>query len=223
MPFLKGTVTLLSLCLLSIVGCTTTLPDVSILEQNLISSGIPTVVGPRGQLSQREAKQTIARVRKKAGSAELLEEHISLMQSLSGHPLTSGNKAELLVDGPDTNEAMFKAISQAKDHINLETFIFADDEVGRQFADLLLQKQAEGIQANLIYDSIGSMSTPSSFFQRLKDGGVNVLEFNPVNPLKAKKKLFAMQRDHRKTMIVDGKIAFTGGVNISSVYSKSPS
>ena len=223
MPFLKGTVTLLSLCLLSMVGCTTTLPDVSILEQSLISSGIPTVVGPRGQLSQREAKQTIAKVREKAGSAALLEEHISLMQSLSGHPLTSGNKAELLVDGPATNEAIFKAISQAKDHVNLETFIFADDEVGRQVANLLLQKQTEGIQVNLIYDSIGSMSTPAAFFQRLKDGGVSVLEFNPVNPLKAKKKVLITQRDHRKTMIVDGRIAFTGGVNISSVYSKSPS
>ena len=223
MPFLKGTVALLSLCLLSIVGCATTLPNVSTLEQTHLSSGIPTIVGPSGQLSQREAKRTIARLHRQAGSPELLEEHISLMQSLSGQPLTSGNRAVLLVDGPATNEAMFKAISQAKDHINLETFIFADDEVGRQFADLLLQKQAEGIQVNLIYDSVGSMGTPSSFFQRLKDGGVNVLEFNPVNPLKAGKKSLITQRDHRKTMIIDGRIAFTGGVNISSVYSKNPS
>ena len=118
---------------------------------------------------------------------------------------------------------MFKAISQANDHINLETYIFADDEVGRQVADLLLQKQAEGIQVNLIYDSIGSMGTPFAFFQRLRDGGVNVLEFNPVNPLKAKKKMFVTQRDHRKTMVVDGKVAFTGGMNISSAYSKNPS
>jgi cardiolipin synthase len=223
MPFLKSTVALLSVCLLSVVGCTTTLPDVSILEQNLISSGIPTIIGPSGQVSQREAERTITRLLRQTGSTELLEEHISLMQSLSGHPLTSGNRAVLLVDGPATNEAMLKAISQAKDHINLETFIFADDEVGRQFADLLLQKQTEGIQVNLIYDSIGSMSTPASFFQRLKDGGVNVLEFNPVNPLKAQKKVLVTQRDHRKTMIVDGRISFTGGVNISSVYSKSPS
>jgi cardiolipin synthase len=223
MPFLKGTVALLSLCLLSIAGCTTTLPNVSTLEQTHLSSGIPTIVGPSGQLSQRDAKRTIARLHRQAGSPELLEEHISLMQSLSGQPLTSGNRAVLLVDGPATNEAMFKAISQAKDHINLETFIFANDEVGRQFADLLLQKQAEGIQVNLIYDSVGSMGTPSSFFQRLKDGGVNVLEFNLVNPLKAGKKSLITQRDHRKTMIIDGRIAFTGGVNISSVYSKSPS
>jgi len=122
-------------------------------------------------LSKREAKRAITRLQRQAGSAELLEEHIKLIQSLSGQPLTSGNRAELLVDGPATNEAMFKAISQAKDHINLETYIFADDEVGRQVADLLLQKQAERIQVNLIYDSIGSMSTPSAFFQRLRDGG----------------------------------------------------
>ena len=185
---MKTIAVLLFVCLVSIVGCTTTLPSVSTLEQSHISSGIPTIVGPQGQLTEREAKRAINRLQRQAGSAELLEEHISLMQSLSGHPLTSGNRAVLLVDGPATNEAMFKAISQAKDHINLETFIFADDEVGRQFADLLLHKQAEGIQVNLVYDSIGSMSTPAAFFQRLKDGGVNVLEFNPVNPLKAKKR-----------------------------------
>lgn len=145
------------------------------------------------------------------------------MQSLSGHPLTSGNRAELLIDGPAANEAMFKAISHAKDHINLETFTFSDDQIGRQFADLLLQKQAQGVQVNLIYDSFGSIGTPPEFFQRLKNGGVKVLEFNPVNPLKTKKEMRVTQRDHRKAMIVDGKIAFTGGVNISSVYSKNPS
>jgi cardiolipin synthase len=223
MPFLKSTMALLFVCLLSIIGCTTTLPNVSTLEQSLISSGIPAIVSPRGQLSQQEAEQTITGLRRQAGSAELLEDHISLMQSLTGNPLTSGNRAVLLVDGPATNEAMLQAISHAKDHINLETFTFSDDEVGRQVADLLVQKQVEGIQVNLIYDSFGSMDTPSAFFQRLKDSGVNVLEFNPINPLKAREKLFVTQRDHRKAMIVDGRIAFTGGVNISSVYSKSPS
>ncbi len=62
--------------------------------------------------------------------------------------------------------------------------MFEDDEVGRRFADLLLQKQAEGVQVNLIYDSVGCMTTPSAFFQRLRDGGIQVREFNPINPSK---------------------------------------
>jgi len=71
-----------------------------------------------------------------------------------------------------------------EDHINLETYIFEDDEVGRRFADLLLEKQGEGVQVNLIYDSVGCLNTPAAFFERLRDGGVQTLEFNPVNPLK---------------------------------------
>jgi cardiolipin synthase len=141
------------------------------------------------------------------------------MESLSGHPLTTGNRVSLLVDGPQTYGAMLEAIAAAKDHINFETFTFSDDEVGRKFTDAFIRKQKEGVQVNLIYDAVGSSSTPDSFFRHLKENGVNVLEFNPVNPAKMRWKLRITQRDHRKVMVVDGKIGFTGGVNISSVYS----
>ncbi len=115
-----------------------------------------------------------------------------------------------------------KHIQNAKDHINLESYIIEDDETGRKFADLLLQKQAEGVQVNLIYDSVGSMNTPASFFQRLRDGGIQVVGFNPINPLKAREKWGLTHRDHRKILIVDGKVAIIGGINISKVYSSSP-
>ena len=122
-----------------------------------------------------------------------------------------------------TYAAMFKAVENARDHINLETYIMEDieDETGRKFADLLLQKQADGVQVNLIYDSVGSYTTPAAFFQRLRDGGIQVVEFNPINPLKARGKWRLAKSDHRKILIVDGKIAITGGVNISQVYSSS--
>jgi cardiolipin synthase len=117
---------------------------------------------------------------------------------------------------------MFKAIQNAKDHINLESYIIEDDETGRKFADLLLQKQAEGIHVSLIYDSVGSINTPVSFFQRLRDGGIQVVGFNPINPLKGREHWGLTHRDHRKILIVDGKIAIIGGINISNVYSSSP-
>jgi cardiolipin synthase len=129
----------------------------------------------------------------------------------------------LLQDGPATYQAMLAAIGKARDHINLETYIVEDDEVGRQFADLLLQKQAQGVQVNLIYDSVGSIRTPKSFFDRLTEGGVKVLEFNPVNPLTAKKGWQINNRDHRKVLVIDGQTAFVGGINISSVYSSGSS
>ena len=124
--------------------------------------------------------------------------------------LSQGIKPTLLIDGPATYEAMLKAIQNAADHINFETFIFEDDDIGRRFADLLMEKQQQGVQVNLIYDSIGSKNTPQAFFSRLRDSGIKVLEFNPVNPLKAQRIDFITHRDHRKILVVDGRIAFTG-------------
>jgi cardiolipin synthase len=117
---------------------------------------------------------------------------------------------------------MFKIIQNAKDHINLESYIIEDDETGRKFADLLLRKQAEGVQVNLVYDSLGSMKTPDTFFKRMRDNGIQVVEFNPLNPLKAGENWGLTHRDHRKILIVDGKFAIIGGINISKVYSSSP-
>jgi cardiolipin synthase len=119
---------------------------------------------------------------------------------------------------------MFAAMRAAKDHIHLETYIFADDDIGRQFADLLLEKQAAGVQVNLIYDSVGCLNTPREFFARLSKGGVQVLEFNPVNPLAGNKRAWLLNnRDHRKLLVVDGRTAFIGGINISTAYSSGSS
>ena len=118
-----------------------------------------------------------------------------------------------------TYQAMFKAIAAARDHINLETYILDDDEVGQRFAQALIDKQQQGVQVNLIRDSVGTIGTPPAFFQRLKDNGIKVLEFNPINPLVSRKEWELNQRDHRKLLIVDGRTAFLGGINISSVYS----
>jgi cardiolipin synthase len=155
---------------------------------------------------------------------DMLQRYTAVIESVSESPLTKGNKTTLLVDGPATYAAMFKAVENAKDHINIETYTMEDieDETGRKFADLLLQKRAEGLQVNLIYDSLGSFTTPAAFFQRLRDGGIRVVEFNPKNPLKAHGKWRLIKADHRKILIVDGKVAITGGVNISQVYSSGP-
>ncbi|HEV7929702.1 MAG TPA: cardiolipin synthase, partial [Nitrosospira sp.] len=113
---------------------------------------------------------------------------------------------------------MYAAIQGAKNNINMESSSIENDEVGRRFADALVEKQKSGVQVNLVYDSVGSASTPEEFFRPLIDAGGNVLEFNPLNPLLVRKK-WAVGRDHRKLLVVDGQVAFVGGVNISSVYS----
>ena len=127
------------------------------------------------------------RLKASVAPTDMLERYSAVIESVSGSPLTSGNKVTLLIDGPATYAAMFKAMENARDHINIETFIIEDDETGRRFSDLWLKKQAEGVQVNLIYDSRGSFHTPAPFFQRLRDAGIQVVAFNPVNPLKARK------------------------------------
>lgn len=181
----------------------------------------PEIIGAHGQLSPALSRLVMERLKEQEGTSDILERQVALIESICGNPLSAGNKATLLVDGPATYAAMFKAIENARDHINLETYIFNDDEVGRKFADLLLKKQSEGVQVNLIYDAVGCGGTPAAFFQRLRDGGIRVLEYNPLNPTKSRATWLLASRDHRKILVIDGAVAFTGGVNISRVYSGS--
>ena len=159
------------------------------------------------------------RLKRSVDPTDIVERYTAVVESVTESPLTKGNKVTLLADGQATYAAMFKAIQNAKDHINLETFILEDDEIGRKFTDLLLRKQAEGVQVNIIYDSVGSIKTPESFFKRLRDRGIQVVEFNPLNPLKDHGERFLTHPDHRKILVVDGKVAILGGINISKVYS----
>jgi len=199
-------------------GCAT-LPKVSDAIDNAATQEPPQILSARGLLSPERSQALMERLKRSVAPTDMVERYSAVIESVSGSPLTSGNKVTLLIDGPATYAAMFQAMEDARDHINLETFIIEDDETGRRFSDLLLKKQAEGVQVNLIYDSRGSFSTPSPFFQRLRDAGIQVVAFNPVNPLKTRKSWRLAHSDHRKILIVDGKVVFTGGVNISAVYS----
>jgi cardiolipin synthase A/B len=214
---------LLSIALLApllICSNCSSLPRVStVIDETPAGQESPEIRSAKGFLSSQQSRALMERLKRTVDPTDLLERQIDVMESVSGSPLIKGNRVTLLIDGPATYAAMFKAVKGAKDNINIETFIFEDDETGRKFADLLLKKQSEGVRVNLIYDSVGSFSTPRSFFTRLRDGGIQVLEFNPVNPLKAHGRWRLIHRDHRKILIADGKLAITGGVNISQVYS----
>jgi len=199
-------------------GCAT-LPNVSeIIDDASVAQDPRQIVSSKGLLSPRQSRRIMERLNRSGDPMDILERHSVVVESVTESPLTKGNKVTLLANGQAAYAAMFKAIQNAKDHINLETFIIEDDEVGRKFSDLLLKKQTEGVQVNLIYDSMGSNSTPTAFFQRLRDGGIQVVEFNPLNPFKTHGH-WLLHPDHRKILIIDGKVAISGGINISSVYS----
>jgi cardiolipin synthase len=211
---------LLSVSILGIISGCAALPNVSEKIDAAPTAQEPQqIVSAKGLLSPKQSKAIMERLKRSVAPTDILGRHIAVVESVTESPLTKGNNIALLADGQATYGAMFKALQNAKDHINLETYIMEEDEVGRKFADLLLKKQAEGVQVNLIYDSVGCMNTPAAFFRRLRDGGIQVVEFNPINPLKARDQWELTHRDHRKILIIDGKAAIIGGINISEVYS----
>jgi cardiolipin synthase len=204
-------------CLFCLAACSS-LPK--IVPDLARQAGPPVQLkGARGPLSAAQSKTILSRLASHGQDTGIFERHLALEESIVGSPLTTGNEVVLLQDGPATYRAMFAAITAAKDHINMETYILDDDEVGQRFAQALIAKQREGVQVNLMRDSVGTLDTPAAFFQQLTDSGIQVLEFNPINPLETRKEWELNRRDHRKLLIVDGSTAFLGGVNISSVYS----
>lgn len=176
----------------------------------------------KGELSTKQSKAIMDRLKQSVKATDILSRHTAVVESITESPLTKGNKITLLADGQATYAAMFKALESARDHINLESYIIEDDDTGRKFADLLLKKQGEGVQVHIIYDGLGSLNTSDAFFQRLQESGIQVVGFNSLNPLKVEGKWGVTHRDHRKILLVDGKIAIIGGVNISQVYSSTP-
>jgi cardiolipin synthase len=196
------------------------LPDVRDLSTSLQPARTATVETQNGKLSSAKAESLLTQRLRGAKKTDLTA-LAALEEAATGDPLIAGNKTTLLFDGPATISAMMAAIERATDHINFETYIFDEDELGIKFADLLIAKQRAGVQVNIIYDSVGTLAVSSGFFKRLKDAGINLTEFNPVNPLKRAGDWRINNRDHRKILIIDGKTGFAGGVNIAEDYSHS--
>ncbi len=175
-----------------------------------------------GVPSSAQSSEILAKLKREQPDSDIYWRHLAIEEAVAGNPLSTGNKVTLLQDGAQAFAAFFTAVDGARDHINLEFFIFEDIEHdGRHMFDQLIRKQKAGVQVNVIYDAIGSDKTPAEDFQRLRDAGVKVAEFNPIIPFKDKRpKLYnPNRRDHRKILVVDGATGFTGGMNISKVYS----
>ncbi len=156
--------------------------------------------------------------------SDSLQHHFVLQRALSNSPLVFGNRTRLLIDGAQAFPAMFRAMLQARDHINLEYFIVEDVTVdGLRLSDLLINKLSRGIAVNIIYDAYGSQTTPDNLFDTLRRAGAAVAVFNPINPIAALAGHSPNHRDHRKVMVIDGRVGFVGGINLSRTYEVPPS
>lgn len=174
--------------------------------------------GADGLESSSESRRMLHEVRAE-GRPDEFERHLAILKG-SGASLSAGNELVLLIDGPASFDAMFAALEAAERQILIESYIFEAEDYGRRIADILLRKRAAGVEVHVIYDSVGSFATPVAFFDELREGGVQLCEFNPVSPLRRLTGVLQLNhRDHRKLLLVDGRVGFTGGINISSVYS----
>jgi cardiolipin synthase A/B len=203
----------------ALAGCGT-VPNVNaLIHTNPLNYTLPGFVGPHGAVTSSQAERIMARLEERQHTpTDVLQRQVVFEQALSDIPLTLENKVSLLENGAQTYNAMLAAIGRAHSSINIEMYIFSDGPVGRKFADALMERERHGVQVNIIYDGWGSLSTSADFFDRMRRTGIAILQYRPLDPFEAKLGWTLSHRNHRKMVIVDGRIAFTGGVNISEVY-----
>lgn len=145
-------------------------------------------------------------------------EGIVPIQNPSEH-LVQGNQVRLLRNGSAAFPEMLAAIAGAEQQVLLEMYWFASDRIGRKFAAALAAAAERGVEVRVIFDAVGSVGASDGMFEELERRGVQVIEFNPIAPWKRRFRLFRLtRRDHRKILIVDGRIGFTGGINIADYW-----
>jgi cardiolipin synthase len=131
--------------------------------------------------------------------------------------LVAGNRVALLRNGTEAFPAWLAGIDAAETRVSLEMYIFSDDAIGRRFAEALSRAAQRGVEVRLLYDFVGCRETPATFFQRMRGFGVHVVGYHKYRFWRPR--LWALlRRNHRKTLVCDGRIAFTGGINISNEW-----
>jgi cardiolipin synthase len=135
--------------------------------------------------------------------------------------LSEHNQVELLLNGEQKFPEVLKSLKAAKHHIHIEYYIFEDDGIGEQIKEILIQKANEGVEVRFIYDDFGSRSIRKKFVPELEKAGVKCAPFYRVIFIKLANRI--NYRNHRKIIIIDGYIAFTGGINVTDRYINSPS
>lgn len=141
---------------------------------------------------------------------------MNLMLSNSNAILTNDNEVEVLRNGEETFPEIFRTIEQAKRHIHLEYYIIENDKIGNYLRELLIRKAQEGVEVRLIFDDVGSWELKRKFIRSMSDAGVKVDCFMKVRfPMLTSRVNY---RNHRKILVVDGEIAFVGGLNFADRY-----
>ncbi len=132
------------------------------------------------------------------------------------HILTSNNKATLLINGEQKFQHVIDSLRSAEHFIHIEYYIYENDDIGREIGEILIKKAQSGVEVRFIYDDFGSLSIRHSFVQNLREAGVEAFPFYKIRWILLANRI--NYRNHRKIIVVDGKVGYTGGVNISDKY-----
>jgi cardiolipin synthase A/B len=127
-----------------------------------------------------------------------------------------GCEITVLRDGGETYPAMLEALAAAKESIHLETYILATDATGDRFKAVLIERAKAGVDIRMIYDAVGSFGISTAWLDEMRAAGIQIIDFNPIAPWRRRFRL--SHRDHRKILVVDNAVAFTGGLNIANDY-----
>jgi cardiolipin synthase A/B len=154
-------------------------------------------------------------------SRPMVTQHVPLRFRKVQGRFIGGNTVKLLRDGKEAFPPMLEAIAQARRQVLLEMYWFGSDAVGRRFAEELVRARRRGVEVAIIYDSLGSIGADRDMFAELQGAGAHVHEYNPVAPWRRKMPWTwsrLSRRNHRKILVVDGSIGFTGGINLASQW-----
>jgi cardiolipin synthase len=144
------------------------------------------------------------------------EGDLQVLNRLGRTPCTGGNHAQLLIDGVACFDAIFAAVAAAQRYVLVQFYILRDDKIGRQFQAVLMERARAGVQVFLLYDEIGSFSLPRRYVEELRAAGAKVSAFQTT---RGRQNRFQLNfRNHRKVVVVDGRVAFTGGLNVGDEY-----
>lgn len=139
-----------------------------------------------------------------------------LIQSQTESPILLAESIDIFTSGEEKMQRLYEDIRQARHHIHVQYYVFSDDQTGQALVDLLEAKVHEGVSVRIIYDHVGSWEASASFFRKIRRRGIEVYPFLPVIfPLFTSKVNY---RNHRKAVIIDGKIGYVGGMNIANRY-----
>lgn len=139
----------------------------------------------------------------------------------TGSPTLEGNHIRLQFEGSITFESWIEAVERAERFVYFENYVVRDDRTGRAFRDALVAKALQGVPVHVIYDWLGCWATPRSYWRPLIQAGARVRSFNPPS-LALGDPLGALQRDHRKLVVVDGEVAFVGGFCVGDEWAGGP-